>query len=175
MIDKIRDWCDLIFKDSKIDVEYYVACVLYYILQVGLFILFGHLFKIYEFIIVGSIMTMFIQNYTYTHHCHKLEHCIILTQILFIIFGILSKTIPCEWSFLFALFSIRNIYQKSPLVVEENRNKKWYIKRIVNYILLFIVIDIICYYFNLTLVTSCLNFSFVMIDLMLFENTNDFI
>jgi hypothetical protein len=175
MIDKIRDLCDIIFKDIKFDVGYYVALIIYYTLQIGLFILFGYLFKIYEFIIIGSIMTIFIQSYTYTHHCHKLEHCIILTQILFIIFGILSKIIPCEWSFLFALFSIREIYQKSPLIVEKNKTKEWYIKRIVNYMLLFIVIDIICYYFSFTLVSSCINFSFIMIELMLFKNTNDFI
>lgn len=175
MIDKIRDWCDIKFKDSKVDVGYYVAIIIYNLLQIGLFILFGWLFKTYEFIIIGTIMTICIQSYTDTHHCHVLEHCIILTQILFIIFGILSKIIPCEWSFLFALFSIREIYQKSPLIVEENKIKEWYIKRIVNYMLLFIVIDIICYYFSFTLVSSCINFSFVMIELMLFKNTNDFI
>lgn len=99
MLDKLRDCLDSKFDKymPKLDngewkysgsFGYYAINIIYTIIQIILFILFGKIFNTYMFIIVGTIVYNSIMLFSYAFHCHSLDHCIIITQILFIIFGV---------------------------------------------------------------------------------------
>jgi len=152
--------------------------ILYYIIQTLLFVVFGKLFDNYLFIIIGSICSVFLQMFTYTHHCHKLEHCIIITQSLFIIFGTLSKITPLYVIFLLCLYSIRDIYQKAPIKLNDDfigKDEDWHFKRVVLIMIIYLIISLILYYFGFYEICKCIMLSLILVDLMLFKNDKEYI
>lgn len=171
MFDIIRNHIDKKFYKSKIDVGYYVICTLYLSIQIGFFILFGILFNNWYFIIIGTIVSNLINNYSYTHHCHKLEHCIIITQLFFIIFGYLASKIEIEWSLLFAVISVRHIYTNAPLkITYENKPKDWHLYKIILLLIMFLIITIITLRINLNLISNNILWAIIMTDILMIEN-----
>ena len=171
MFDKLRNYLDKVFYRSKIDVGYYVISTLYLISQIGLFIIFGVLFNNWYFIIIGTLVSNIINNYSYTHHCHKLEHCIIMTQLFFIIFGYLAKTISVEWSFLFAILSVKEIYLKAPLKLTcENKPRDWYLYKIICLLIIFLIIAIVLFYFNFQMISNNILWAIIMTNILMMEN-----
>lgn len=171
MFDIIRNYIDKIFYKSNVDVGYYVTCILYLFFQIGLFIIFGKIFDNWYFIVIGSIVSNLINNYSYTHHCHKLENCIIMTQLFFIIFGYLAKNIRIEWSFLFAILAIKNIYNIAPLkLTHENKPKDWHLYRIMRLLILFLLISIVLFYFNYYIISNNILWAIIMTSILMIEN-----
>lgn len=189
MLDKLRDWLDKHFdkympklpnKKYKYagSFGYYAILVIYYIIQFGLLFLFGKLFNNLLFIGICSIVYNSIIVFSSAFHCHLLDHCIIITQVLFIIFGILSKIAPLWAVFLLCLYSCRNIYQKSPIEINDDfKNKKedWYFKKIVCIMIFYLLIALVLYYFKFFEICKCIMWGLIMIDLMLFKNNKDYI
>lgn len=187
MLNKFRDWCDLHFDKymPKVNGEwkyegsfgYYAEMILYVIIQITLFIILGKIFDNYLFIIIGSIVYNSIMIFSYAFHCHKLDNCIIITQILFIIFGTLSKITPLWVIFLLCLYSCRDIYNKAPIELNSdfNRDKDWYFKRITFLITMYLIISIIFYYLRLELICKIIMLSLIMVNLMLFKNDKEYI
>lgn len=171
MFDKIRDFCDIKFCESKIDIGYYIALFLYFTLQIGLFIVFGKMFDNWYFIITGSIITNLINNYSYTHHCHKLENCIIMTQIFFILFGYLAKIISIEWSLLFAILSIKEIYLNAPIkLTHENKSRDWHLYKIITILMVILALIAIGLYFGLYIIVNNILWAVIMTNILMIEN-----
>lgn len=189
MIEKFRDWCDKHFDKYMPKLEngewkyegsfgYYAQFILYYILQIMLFMLFGKMLNILNFIIVGSIVYNSITIFSYSFHCKNLDHCIIATQIIFSIFGIISKTAHIWVVFLLCLYSCIDIYKKAPIelnVEHEGKDEDWHFKRVVLIMTIYMAISLITYYFGLEQLCKCVLLSLVMTDLLLFKNHKEYI
>lgn len=171
MFDKIRDYCDIKFEKTTVDIGYYIVLYLYMFIQIGLFVLFGFLFNNWYFIVIGSIVSNLVNYYSYTHHCHKLENCIFITQLFFIVFGILSKTIPTEWSFIFAIISIIEIYGKAPLEITlEDKSEEWLLYRIMRFLIVFLALSLVALYFNHHEITNSILWSIIMTNCLMIKN-----
>lgn len=171
MIEKVRKYCDLKWEDSKIDIGYYVAIFIYYFIQIFLFIIFGFLFNNWSFIIIGTVVSTIIHSYTYTHHCHVLENCIILTQIMMICFGYLSSTMDYSWSLLITLISIRYIYISAPIKLSfENKDMEWHKYKAVIRLVLFLIISIILMRLGFIRFSKDILWSITMVAVLLIEN-----
>jgi signal transduction histidine kinase len=171
MIDKVRDLCDKVFADSKVDVGYYVASGLYIFMQLALFTLFGLLFDNIRFSILATVITTLIHNYTYTHHCHVLEHCVFLTQIIFIAFGMLSKVSGVEISLFAAILAMRYIYKNSPIrIVHEEKSKEWHTYKAAKIMLILLFISLLLIRFGMGNVAKDVLWSLVMCAVLLIEN-----
>lgn len=175
MLDKLQ----LLLK-SKIGQPYaYIFCCLIYLIGVYSIIGFvGYMYGVFlESVIITTTISIF-RTITHGFHCKTNTHCIIISTILITIFSILSKNIPCEYSFLIAIICCRDIYIKSPLELNDeiDKSKEWYVKMTSLIIVILLSLSLIFYYFNLFIMCSSILWSIIIVDIMLFKNPhNDFI
>lgn len=174
MLDKMQLWLK-----EKIGqpYAYYITVVVYLTLVFGGLTIVGFVFNSIFQIIIMAILMSILRFYTMGFHCHTNGKCFIVSSILFIIFGILSKIIPMWAVFLLSLYSCRNIYQKSPIELNSDFNKDidWHFKRVVFLIVVFLTFSLIAYYFKLFIICKCILLSLVMVDLLLFKNDKEYI
>lgn len=131
------------------------------------------LFDNWYFTVIGTIIYNICMKYTYSFHCKNLDNCILLTNLLFIIFGFIAKqSVDYLWVvFLLCLFIIKEIYLKTPLkITNDKKDKKYHKTMFIKWAGLFIFISIICLFFNLKLIVSCILWSFILLYLLLFIN-----
>lgn len=171
MFDKLRDKCDTIFAESKVDVGYYLTIWLYTGIQICLLLGFGYIFNSIPFVIIGTIVTNTINYYTYTHHCHKLENCIILTQISFVVFGYLANTIETNLSLILCIMAFKNIYINCPLEkTVEGKSESWHRYKAVVLIMIYVTISLILIRFNLHNLANYFLWSIIMSSVLMIKN-----
>lgn len=146
-----------------------ISIVLMLIVMIPLTIMFDN----WYFAVIGSIVINSIQFYTYSFHCKNLDNCVILTNCLFLAFGYISKqSLDYLWVvFLVCLFCIKDIYIKTPLkLIVKNKDKYWHKMMYIKFTILFICIAFICLNLGFDMIASCIFYTFIMSDLMLFLN-----
>lgn len=132
-----------------------------------------YLFNNWYFAIIASIVMNITQQFTYSFHCKNLDNCIIFTNCLFLAFGYIAKqSLDYLWIvFLICLFCIKDIYIKTPLkLIVKNKDEYWHKKMYAKCVFIFITIAIICLYLKLNIISSCIFYTFIMSDLILFLN-----
>lgn len=80
--------------------------------------------------------------------------------------------------FILCLYSIRDVYQKSPLELNndfKDKDEDWHFKRVVVLMVVYLIASLLCYYFHLYEICKCIMLSLVMVDLMLFKNNKLYI
>lgn len=168
MIEKFQQ---ILKKKFGTDIAYYITCFVYIFLMLSIMFILSYLFDNFYFAILSSVVINIIRAYSHGYHEHELFNCIILTNILILIFGYISKGCPLWVSFLVCSYCIRDLYLKSPLELNfENKSKEWHRKRLKQSIFILISISLIALYFNLTFISNCILWSIVMTDLLLFKN-----
>ncbi len=131
------------------------------------------IFDNWYFAIIGSIVLIITQQFTYSFHCKNLDNCLILTNCLFLAFGYISKqSLDYLWVvFLVCLFYIKDIYIKTPLkLIVKNKDEYWHKRMYIKCTFIFISIAFICLNLGFDMVASCILYTFIMSDLMLFLN-----
>ena len=102
----------------------------------------------------------------------------IISSILMVMFGTLTKIMPMWAIFLLCLYSCRDIYQKSPIELNNDfigKDKDWHFKRSVLIMVLYLIAALVLYYFGIYEVCKCIMLSLIMVDLMLFKNDKEYI
>lgn len=133
MIEKFQDW--MITKAGS-DKAYYATIALYIALMFMCLGLNGWIYDNWHMVIIGSVIINVIRRFTSGFHCHSLIHCIILTNVLFIIFGYIAKQFVGNlWVvlFLLSLYSIKNIYIYVPVTETDYVDKAilWHKKKAI--------------------------------------------
>lgn len=172
MIEKFQDW--MITKVGN-DKAYYSTIALYLTIMFSTLILNGWIFNNWLMVIIGSLIINIIRNYSSGFHCHVLMKCIILTNILFIIFGYIAKQFTGNlWVvlFLLSLYSIKNIYMYAPIIKTDHINKTnlWHKKMAIAWICVFIISGIIFAELDYILIANNIFLSIIMVDVLLFKN-----
>ena len=111
-------------------------------------------------------------------HCSSNVRCFIISSILMVMFGTLTKIMPMWAIFLLCLYSCRDIYQKSPIELNNDfigKDKDWHFKRSVLIMVLYLIAALVLYYFGIYEVCKCIMLSLIMVDLMLFKNDKEYI
>ena len=123
-----------------------------------MFIIFGGIFDIFEFIIIGSIILPLLSNFSTRFHCNNLNHCTFLTIIIFSCFGIFTKNVNTYYmNLLVCLLATRYYYNKSPLkVVKENKNEEWHKKTLYMVELSLVMLSLLLYNYNFLLYANCI-------------------
>lgn len=132
------------------------------------------IFDNWHFAIIGSFVLNVLQKFTYSFHCKNLDNCIILTNCLFLAFGYISKqSLDYLWIvFLIGLFCIKDIYIKAPLkIIVKGKDEKWHKKMFVRWTFIFLLIIIMFIETKYNIISSCILWTYIMIDLMLFLNS----
>lgn len=168
MIEKIQDYLKIKIGRDK---AYYVTCFIYTFSMLSIMCILSYLFNNWWFAIIGSIVMNLLRAYTYGFHMKTLGGCIVVTNIMFIIFGYISKRCPLWMSFLLCTFCIRDIYLKSPLELNfEDKDIKWHRERLNKLLIILMILCLISLYFNLTIFIECILWSIIMVDIILFKN-----
>lgn len=153
------------------DFAYYTTCVIYTSLMLSVMFILSILFDNLLFAIIATIVINEIRRYTYGYHEYELLNCIFLTNILFLIFGYISKGCPLWVSFLLCCFCIRDIYLKSPLQLNyEDKTTEWHRQKLKHILFILILICLVLLYFNKIFLINCILQSIIMTDLLLFKN-----
>lgn len=174
MFDKLRS-----FIDSKYNrnVGYYSICIIYTVSMIMCMFVLSFLFDNYSMAIIGTIIINGIRKYSGGFHCHKLENCILLTNVMFLLFGILSKyTIDyIGIIFIVCLFCSKNIYINSPIMETDytDKSKSWHKNNIIVRIFIMLFISLYFIYGGYYILANNILLSIIMVDLLLFENVDD--
>lgn len=201
MLEKIQDY--IITKTGNHDLAYYVVVILYLLsFNIPIFVV-GYILDILPFVIVSTILTNKIRKFCGGFHCTSNGRCFIISFILIMSFGFISKmAVNYLWLvFLIALYCVRNLYEKAPfdeqvkdielemrwynnkpyvylwklLKINTSKYDKpydrvWYRKGMIKWLIISLflcLLFLLCKYYYLT---SCVLFSIIFCDLMLFLN-----
>ena len=168
MIEKFQQ---ILKKKFGTNIAYYTTCFIYIFLMLSIMFILSYLFDNFYFAILSSIIINVIRRYTYGYHEHELFNCILLTNILILIFGYISKGCPLWVSFFVCSYCIRDLYLKSPLELNfENKSIDWHRRKLKHSLFIFIVISLIALYFNYIFISNCILWSIIMTDILLFKN-----
>ena len=120
ILEKIQDF--IIKKTGNHDLAYYVTCCIYLITTYTPIIVFGILFDILPFVIVSAIVFNKIRKFCGGFHCTSNLRCSVISNMLIIIAGYMSKySLQWLWLvFLIALISIKDLYIKAPFKEQIN-------------------------------------------------------
>ena len=146
-----------------------ISIILMLLVMIPLTIIFDN----WYFAIIASVAMNITQQFTYSFHCKNLDNCVILTNCLFLAFGYISKqSLDYLWVvFLVCLFCIRDVYIKTPLkLIVKDKDKYWHKKMYIKWTFIFIIIAYICLNLGFDMIASCILYTFIMSDLMLFLN-----
>ena len=146
-----------------------ISIILMLLVMIPLTIIFDN----WCFFIIGSLILIVIQQFTYSFHCKNLDNCVILTNCLFLAFGYISKqSLDYLWVvFLVCLFCIRNVYIKIPLkLIVKDKDKYWHKKMYIKWTFVFMIIAFISLNLGFDMIANCIFYTFIMSDLMLFLN-----
>lgn len=129
ILEKIQDF--IIKKTDNHDLAYYVTCCIYLITTYTPIIVFGILFDILPFVIVSAIVFNKIRKFCGGFHCTSNLRCSVISNMLIIIAGYMSKySLQWLWLvFLIALISIKDLYIKAPFKEQINDiqpKNRWY-------------------------------------------------
>ena len=153
------------------DFAYYATCTIYTTLMLSVMFILSVLFHNIIFAIISTIVINEIRKYSYGYHEHELLNCIIITNILFLIFGYISKGCPLWVSFLLCCFCIRDIYSKSPLQLNyKDKTIEWHRHKLKHTLFLTMLVCLSLLYFEQYYFVNCILQSIIMTDLLLFEN-----
>ena len=167
MIEKIQRY---LAKYMSKKMAYRVVFTTYIILVMIPIIILGYLFDCMWFMIIGTLIVNKIRKYTFGYHTTNIK-CTIFTLTILTIMGYVSRTVPLEWSFLFALFSARYIYLNAPLRLTcKGKTLKWHRDKISLNIILCLISAIIFMYLGENLIANCILWSLSTVALTLFEN-----
>lgn len=172
MIEKFQDW--LIPKVGS-DKAYYFTIALYMSIMFFTLGLNGWLLDNWCMVITASIVINTIRIFTSGFHEKSLVRCIILTNILMIIFGYIAKHSTDSMGFVFllmSLFCIKDIYLCAPITETDykDRNSLWHKKKAIKFVCLFIFSAIILAELNYVFIAKSILLSIVMVDVLLFKN-----
>lgn len=168
MIEKFQE---ILKNKFGINIAYYITCFIYIFLMLSIMFILSYLFDNFCFAILSSIIINIIRSYTYGYHEKKLFNCILLTNLLILIFGYISKRCPLWVSFLLCSYCIRDLYLNSPLELNfENKNIKWHRKKLKNSLFLFMSFSLLALYFDYIFISNCILWSIIMTDILLFKN-----
>lgn len=144
-----------------------ISVILMLFVMILLTIIFDNLY----FAIIGSLILITTQQFTYSFHCKNLDNCVILTNCLFLAFGYIAKqSLDYLWVvFLICLFCIKDVYIKTPLkLIVKDKDKYWHKSMFIKFAFVFMIIAYICLSLGFDMITSCIFYTFIMSDLMLF-------
>ncbi len=168
MIEKVQDYLKIKVGRDK---AYYITCFIYTFSMVSIMCILSYLFNNWWFAIIGSIVMNLLRTYTYGFHMKTLGGCIVVTNIIFVIFGYISKRCPLWMSFFICMFCIRDIYLKSPLELNfKDKDIKWHREKFNKILVILMAISLASLYFNLTNFIECILWSIIMVDILLFKN-----
>jgi len=170
MIDKIGNY---VYKKFGGDIEYYVKVFLYYSEMLITMAVLSYFFNNWYMAIIGTFVMNIIRFYTYGFHCKKLENCVVFTNIIFLIFGYISMATYKEYlwvAFLLYSCSVRYIWIKMPLELQDNKTIEWHKNGFEKWISIITIISLIFLYFNLYLIVSTILWSVIMVAILLFIN-----
>lgn len=124
----------------------------------------SYLFNNWYMMIIGTLVLNTLTESIKSFHCKTLEHCIIVTNILFIIFGYISKqSLDYLWvAFLVCTFCILDIIKQKYMIVNE--------KKVMPLIGFFLLISLVFIYMKLEILTSTILWSIVLTRLLFFVN-----
>lgn len=199
MLDKLQDY---LTKYMHKDYSYLIICAVYLLsVYIPLFTL-GYIFDIIPFVIISSIVMNNIRTYSGGFHCTSNVRCLFISSILAIIFGYIAKqSVDYLWvAFFISVLSIKDLYIKAPLFVEDvpldkrwynckpfsllkinttkydkPYDKVWYRKGMIRWIVISLFFSVILLYFEQYYYTSCILWSIIICDALLFKNQDEFI
>ena len=173
MINIIKEVQEFLSRYTSKHNAYLIVYWSYFIIMMIPLLSVGYFFNIIPFVIISTVCVNLLIKYCYSFHQSNIK-CFILTSFLIIIFGYISKTIPMEWSFLIALFCMRDIYIRSPLkLTVKNKDEKWHRDRIMLILAICLFISVVGLYLNLIVLTNSILCSIIMVDLTLFVNKDE--
>ena len=168
MIEKFQQ---VLKKKFGTNIAYYSTCFIYLFLMISIMLILSYLFDNFYFALISSIIINIIRSYTYGYHEHELFNCILLTNILILIFGFMAKGSPLWVSFLVCACCTRDLYLKSPLELNfENKSREWHRKQLKKSLFIIFSICLIAVYFNKFYFVNCILYSVIMTDILLFKN-----
>lgn len=95
----IETFQQILKKKFGANIAYYVTCFVYLFLMLSMMFILSYLFNNFYFAVLSSIIINIIRAYTYGYHEHELFNCVLLTNLLILIFGYISKGCPLWVSF----------------------------------------------------------------------------
>lgn len=175
MLDKLQ-----LFLKSKIGQPwaYYITCAVYLIITFSGLAIVGWIFGVIWQSVVLGILISILRGFTMGFHAHDNIKCFIISSVIMVIFGLLTKMAPIWAIFLLCLYSCRDIYQKSPIELNadfEGKDEDWHFKRAILIMVIYLISSLILYCFKLYELSKCIMLSLVMVDLMLFKNNKEYI
>lgn len=161
MIEKLGKIVDKKFGEWK---GYYFRNSLFVSLMLLSMGILSYIFDNWYMMIVGTIILNILTEYIKSFHCKVLEHCIIFTNLSFVIFGYISmQSLDYLWIVFFISF-----YCVLELIKEVKNSDKE--KRLVVCILIFIITSLFFLYIKMYIITSTILWSIVMVKLLSFLN-----
>lgn len=136
-------------------------------------ILIGLMMHSMVFVLMAFLSSQILRKYTYGLHFTN-GKCYIFTCCMFIMFSYLSKTVPLYLLIGIGLFSIKNIYIKSPLkLTVKDKDLKWHEDKILLILGIILIMSSISIFMDWNSITSGIMCSVIMVDLTLFLNKNE--
>lgn len=155
---------------------YRILVALDVIQNITILLTVGCMFNIIWFIIIGSIMTIVLSNYSYHFHCNNLDNCSLMTSMLFLCFGLISNQAPYWVGLILFVVSIKTIYEKMPLKkVKEEKTEEWHNKRLLLCIVMFFILAMASYYFGLVFISSNIIWGIVVYGFTFIKNEKKYI
>lgn len=166
---------NLIPKNLNIKTINRIREIIFSVIIFSMMFMLSNVFDTAWFVLISSIIFGCVQTYTYAFHCKNLDYCILLSNMLCLIFGYIAKfSTDYIWFILFiAVFCIKDIYLKTPLKKEKkykDKKDKWFKKKFITIVFICLILFIILLKLNYKFLANSILCTFIMIDLILFIN-----
>lgn len=199
MLEKLQDY---LTKYMHKDYSYLIVTFIYLLSVYIPLLIIGYMFNMIPFVIISVTLMSIIRNYSGGFHCTSNGRCLFLSSILTIIFGYIAKQTvdSLQFAFFISVLSIRDLYLKAPLFIEDvpldkrwyncrpfsllkinttkydkPYDKVWYRKGMIRWIVISLFFSVILLYFEQYYYTSCVLWSIIICDALLFKNQDEFI
>lgn len=174
MLDKLQIWLK-----NKIGqpYAYIITCVLYISLTfLGLAIIGYFTDLLYQILLISILMSI-IRFFTMGFHMNSNIKCFIMSSIVFIMLGIISKITPIWFIFVLCLYCCFDIYKKAPIELNDdfkNKDKEWHFKNVMLIMAIYLISSLILYYMNFYNICKCIMLSLIIVDILLFKNDKEY-